>query len=265
MSPENPRTYLPANRHAAIVRILKEKGIVRVSELSGSLEVAEMTIRRDLEALEKKGLLERTHGGAVYSDRVSLEPLYSQKSRIRQEEKKAIGRLAASLIREGDTVFVNSGSTTLEFLRCLAVRGVKIITNNPWAPTEVRSDGVEVLLTGGELRRESFTLVGETAAQTVRGVFGTKAVIGVDGFSLRYGITTPVQAEAALNGLMIEQTHGEVIVIADSSKFGRVSNFLTAPISAVNTIVTDRGLDEQSREEFGRLGIRVLVAEEPAD
>ena len=174
MNPVGSRTYLPANRHAAIVRIIKEKGIVRVSELSSILKVAEMTIRRDLETLEKKGLLERTHGGAVYSDHVSLEPLYSQKSRIRQEEKRAIGKLAASLLREGDTVFVNSGSTTLEFLRCLSMRDVKVITNNPWAPTEVRSEGIEVLMTGGELRRESFTLVGEIAAQTVRGVFGTK-------------------------------------------------------------------------------------------
>ncbi len=258
---ELPQTFIPAKRHDTIVRLVKEKGVVRVTELSEVLRVTEMTIRRDLEVLEKKGLLERTHGGAVYSDRVSLEPLYAQKSGTRRAEKEAIGRLAASLVRDGETIFVNSGSTTLEFLRRLSGRGIKLITNNPWAPIEVRSEGVEVLLTGGELRRESFSLVGEIATGTVRGVFGTKAVIGVDGFSLRYGITTPVRAEAAINGLMIEQTHGEVIVIADSSKFGRVSNFLAAPISAVNTLITDPGLDEQAREDFGRMGIRILVAE----
>jgi len=258
---EFPQVFIPAKRHDAIARLVKEKGMVRVAELSEVLRVTEMTIRRDLEALEKKGLLERTHGGAVYSDRVSLEPLYAQKSGIRKAEKEAIGRLAASLIRDGDTIFVNSGSTTLEFLRRLTGRRIKLITNNPWAPAEVRSEGVEVLLTGGELRRESFSLVGEIATRTVRGAFGSKAVIGVDGFSLKYGITTPVQAEAALNGLMIEQTHGEVVVLADSSKFGKVSNFLSAPISAVNSIVTDPGLDEKAREDFGRMGIRILIAE----
>jgi len=258
---EVSKIFIPAKRHDAIARLVKEKGMVRVAELSEALRVTEMTIRRDLEALEKKGLLERTHGGAVYSDRVSLEPLYAQKSGIKRAEKEAIGRLAASLVREGDAILVNSGSTTLEFLRRLPALRFKLVTNNPWAPIEVRSEGAELLMTGGELRRESFSLVGEVAARTVRGAFGTKAFLGVDGFSLKYGITTPVQAEAALNGLMIEQTHGEVIVIADSSKFGRVSNFLAAPIEAVNTIVTDRGLDEQSREEFARIGIRVLVAD----
>jgi DeoR family fructose operon transcriptional repressor len=257
---------VPATRRAALYALARQKGIVSVAELAESLGVTEMTIRRDLEILEKKGLLERTHGGAIFNDRIGLEPMFGQKSSLHQEEKRRIGELAANLIEAGDTVFVNSGSTTIQFLEHLGVeKRVKIITNNPLAPLHVRSDLTELSLTGGDLRRESFTLVGEVAVSSVRKVFANKAVIGVDGFSIRYGLTNPIQAESWLNRLMIRHTHGEVILVADSSKLGRVANFRTAPISAVTTIVTDSGINQPSIEEFEMLGIKVLVAKvEPA-
>ncbi len=257
---EAPHSQLQARRHASIYERARRDGIVKVAELAEELGVADMTIRRDLEALERQGLVERIHGGAIVNDRVGLEPLYEQKSALRQAEKRAIGRLAATLIKEGDTVFVNSGSTTVQFIEHLDVAGVKIITNNPLVPIHARSEKLEIHLTGGELRRESLTLVGDTAQRAVRRVFANKAVIGVDGFSIRHGLTNPTQAEAWLNRLMIKMTHGEVILVADSSKVGKVANFLTAPISAVATIVTDEGMDARFVEEFQRMGIRVLLA-----
>lgn len=257
---ETGHNQIPANRQDSIYRLAKERRVVKVAELAELLGVTEMTIRRDLEALERKGLLERTHGGAVYNDRVGLELLYEQKSNLHQAEKEAIGKLAASLIEEGDTVFLNSGSTIIQVIQHLDTGRVKVITNNPLVPLNVRSDKLEVYITGGELRRESFTLVGETAMYSIRQVYANKAVIGIDGFSLRNGLTNTIQAESWLNRLMIHRTHGEVILVADSSKVGKVTNFLTSSISAVSTIVTDEGLDAQYVEEFGRIGIRVLRA-----
>lgn len=125
----------------------------------------------------------------------------------------------------------------------------------------VRSDKLNVLLTGGELRRESLTLVGESAVRAIRGIYANKAIIGVDGFSIRYGLTNPTQAESWINRLMIHNTHGEVILAADSSKFGRVANFKTAPMAVVTIIVTDTGMDPANIAEFERLGIRVLTAD----
>ncbi|MFA6507337.1 MAG: DeoR/GlpR family DNA-binding transcription regulator [Treponemataceae bacterium] len=250
---------LPAKRHAEIYELARRNGIVKVADLAESLGVTEMTIRRDLEVLERKGLVERIHGGAIINARVGLEPLYVQKSALHLAEKQAIGRLATTLIEDGDTVFVNSGSTTIQFLEQLDAR-VKVITNNPLAPLHVRSDKIDVLITGGELRRESLTLVGETAQHVVRQVFANKAVIGVDGFSIRHGLTNPTQAESYINRLMIKMTHGEVILVADSSKAGKVANFLTVPIKAVTTIVTDDRIDERLAEEFRKIGIRVLLA-----
>jgi DeoR/GlpR family transcriptional regulator of sugar metabolism len=255
------KNSIPAMRQKEIYSLLKEQGIVQVKELAECLKVTEMTIRRDIEALEYKGLAERTHGGAILNDRIKNEPPIAQKCRVRQKEKEAIGRLAASLIEHGDTVFVNSGTTTLQFLRSVDIDSVKVVTNNPWAPLEVRSENIEILVTGGELRRESFSLIGDSACQMVRQVFGTKAIIGVDGLSVKHGITNPIQAEANLNRLMIEQTHGEVIIVADSSKVGKISNFLTAPISAITALVTDSGIAPEYLEEFKCLGIKVYIAE----
>jgi DeoR family fructose operon transcriptional repressor len=261
-SSDASHNQIPANRHEAIYHLAKERHVVKVAELSELLGVTEMTIRRDLEAMERKGLLERTHGGAVYNDRIGLELLYDQKSTLRQAEKEAIGKMAASLIEEGDTVFLNSGSTTIQVIQHLDVGRVKVITNNPLVPLNVRSDKLEVYLTGGELRRESFTLVGETAMYAVRQVYANKAIIGIDGFSIRHGLTNTIQGESWLNRLMIHRTHGEVILVADSSKVGKVTNFLTSSISAISTLVTDAGLDAQYVEEFGRIGIKVLLASE---
>lgn len=253
-------SQMPGARQAEIYAMAQKKGVVKVAELSEMLGVTEMTIRRDLEVLERKGLVERAHGHAICNNHIGLEPVYAQKSALHQNEKIAIGKLAASVINKGDTVFVNSGSTTIQFLEHLDI-SAKIITNNPLAPIHVRSPQLEVILTGGELRRESLTLVGEFAIRSVRGIIANKAVVGVDGFSIRYGLTNPTQAESWVNRLMIRRTHGEVILVADSSKLGRVANFQTAPISAVNTIVTDSAMDPANIAEFKRIGIRVLIAE----
>lgn len=253
----------PQQRQAAIYALARQKGGVKVAELAESLNVTEMTIRRDLELLEGKGLIERIHGGAIYNDRIGLEPQFDQKSVLRQEEKRAIGALAATLVEEGDMVFVNSGSTTIEFLKQLDVPRVKVITNNPLAAIHARSESLNVILTGGELRRESFTLVGELAVKAIKGAYANKAVIGVDGFSIKYGLTNSTQAESWINRLMIMNTHGSVILVADSSKLGRVANFKTSPLSSVSLIVTDSGIDPANLEEFDRLGIKVLTASIP--
>ncbi len=250
----------PQQRQATIYSLARQKGVIRVAELSELLGVTEMTIRRDLELLEKKGLIERTHGGAIYNDKIGLEPQFAQKSALRQAEKRAIGQLAASLIEEGDTIFVNSGSTTIEFLKQLNTPRVKVITNNPLAPIHINSETLSVILTGGEMRRESFTLVGELAIKAIKSVYANKAIIGIDGFSIKYGITNSTQAESWINRLMIMNTHGAVILVADSSKLGRVANFKTAPMSAVSILVTDSGMDTANVAEFERLGIKVMIA-----
>jgi DeoR family fructose operon transcriptional repressor len=223
------------------------------------LKVSEITIRRDLDILEGKGVLERTHGGAISSRRVSTEPLYDQKNRVEMAEKIAIGRAAAALIESGDTVLINSGSTNLQVIRNIRAQDVRLITSNAGAVADPPA-GTEMVLIGGLYRPQSNSFVGAFAALTLERVYGSKAIIGVDGVSYKYGLTTPNHQEAEIGRLMIERTRGPVIVVADHTKIGVVSNFLTARIDEADILVTDSGFEEEYRDDLEKAGVQIIVA-----
>jgi DeoR/GlpR family transcriptional regulator of sugar metabolism len=253
-------SLIPARRRKIICNKIQNNGAVRIKDLSSSLKVASMTIRRDLEILEKQGIVERTYGGAIISNRMKFETLFKQKKEKNIIQKEEIGKIASTLIENSDTIFVNSGTTTLSFVRNIIAHDVKIITNNALVAMEDITDSTEIFLTGGILRKESYSLVGETAMRDVREVYAAKAIIGTDGISLKYGLTLSVRSEGELNALMINQTQGAVIVLADSSKFGNVSSFSFSSIKKITDIVTDDGLNSMVIEEFKKIGIRVHIA-----
>jgi len=253
--------YIPADRQKRIQRLLQEKGVVKVTDLSALLGVSEITIRRDLDTLERNGELERTHGGAVYNQRMRIEPRYAQKDSIHREEKEAIGRAAAKLVEAGDTLLINSGSTTKQVIRSLKISQARIITSNLGAVIEAQESEMELILIGGLLRSQSNSLVGSLATLSLQQVYGNKAFIGVDGLSVKYGLTTPILEEAEIAREMIRRTPGPVIVVADHSKLSVVSNFMTAPIDQVDMLVTDQGLNNELREELEKIGIKVIIAD----
>ncbi len=246
-------------RREAIFQYISDKGLASVTELSVLFSVTDMTIRRDLEALEKSGLVERTHGGAVPTSRGKFEPLFSQKSLLHRTQKDSIAVAAGRMVEDYDTVFINSGSTTLRIFKQIQAHNVKIITNNASFPLGGFSEDIEVIATGGIFRRESYTFIGDTAVATISGVYASKAFIGLDGFDLEHGMTTPVQSEASINRLMIDHTRGKVIVVADSSKIGRVSNFFVAPATAAQLLITDSGIHPDMVGRLEKAGISVLV------
>ncbi len=261
-------SLIPAERRRLIDDLARSQGIVKVADLSNRLGVSEITIRRDLETLEQEGVLERTHGGAIYSQRMRAEPLYTEKDRIHRREKQAIGRAAATLVEEGDTILINSGSTTLQVIRHLRLsgqRGVKIITSNMGKFPEAWDSDQELILIGGTFRQASNSLVGPLAVMALKQVNANKAFIGVDGVSARYGLTTPILQEAEIARLMIERTHGPVIVVADHSKVGVVADFVTVSADKMDVLVTDDGFDEGYRVELEELGVEIIIATtEPA-
>ena len=252
---------LPAERHRRIQEFLQEHRAARVSTLADVLGVSEVTIRRDFEELERRGLLERTHGGAIVAQRMAREPLYVEAASHHPVEKQRIGAAAARLATEGETVFLNGGTTTLEVVRHLGPH-VRVVTNHVGAAMELGDRDIELILVGGEYRFASNSCVGDLATRTLRGIFATRSFIGVEGLSLRSGLTTPALAEAELARVMIEQTHGQVVVVADSSKVGTVADFSIAPIEAVTILVTDPGLDDEFRKALTGLGVRVVVADD---
>jgi DeoR family fructose operon transcriptional repressor len=240
---------------------LREHRAARVSTLAELLGVSEVTIRRDLEDLERRELLERTHGGAILAQRMAREPPYVEAASLHPIEKQRIGAAAARLATEDDTVFLNGGTTTLEVARHLESH-VRVVTNHVGAALAAGDRGMDLILVGGEYRFASNSCVGELATRTLRGIFATRSFIGVEGISLRSGLTTPAIAEAEVARVMIEQTHGQVVVVADSSKVGTVADFSIAPIEAATILVTDSGLDDGYRAELIELGVQIVVAED---
>lgn len=255
------KPLIPAQRRERIQEYLAVHQIARTADLMGLLETSEATIRRDLEWLEAEGILERTHGGATVNQRLTAEPEYLQRVQKNPEEKRLIGELAASLINEGDIVFINSGTTTTQVIRNVrADAGISIFTNNLNAALEVGEAGFQHHLLGGEYQPVSKSSAGRFAIENVRQIYADKCIIGVDGISLKHGCTVPANAEAEVVRQMIERTKGKVIIVADNSKWGVVSNFQIASIDEIDMFITDERFDPSSIEELAAHSVETLIA-----
>ncbi len=255
------KSLIPAQRRERIQAYLTTHKIVATAELCELLEVSEATVRRDLEWLEEQGLIERTHGGAIFNERINLEQEYQQRALRSPEAKRRIGALAASLIKDGDIVFINSGTTTTQLIRQIPTHSdTTIITNNLAAALEIGEVGYELLLLGGSFQSRSNSVAGRFAINNLSQIYATKAFIGVDGISLKHGYTVPSNAEAEVVHLMLERTQGEVYVVADRSKWGVVSNFEIAPISRIRCLITDDGLDADARASLAIRAVDIMVA-----
>lgn len=257
------KSLIPAQRRERIQGILAANRIVSTAYLCELLGVSDATIRRDLEWLEEEGLIERTHGGAILSQRLNYEQAYQLRAQTATEEKIQIGALAASMIEDGDIIFINSGTTTTQVIRHIPVNAdVTVITNNLIAALEVGEVDYEIILVGGEFQPKSHSVAGRFAVNNLSQVYASKAFIGVDGISLKYGYTIPSNAEAEVVRLMLERTHGPVYVVADHNKWGVVSNFEIAPVHHIPRLITDRGFDPTARAALQARSVEIWLAGE---
>ena len=255
------KPLIPAQRRERIQEFLAIHQIARTADWMNLLETSEATVRRDLEWLEQKGILERTHGGAILNQRIIFEQEYQQRAQHFPEEKKLIGELAASLIEEGDIVFVNSGTTATQVLQHIRRDSrITIFTNNVNAALELGDAGFHYYLTGGEFQSRSNSLAGRFALDNLNMVFANKVILGVDGVSLKHGCTVPTNQEAEVVRKMIERTKGQVIVVADHSKWGAVSNFPVANISEIDKLVSDDGFGREAMKDLSEHAVEVLLA-----
>lgn len=243
---------IPVQRQRKILDFILAEETVQVSDLARRLSVSELTIRRDLEQLASKGLVIRSFGGASMVRTLSREPDYRTKASQFAGEKRAIGLKAAGLIDDGDTIFINSGSTTYEVIKAIleSDRKVTIVTNNlsicPLLSSEMKAT---VIFTGGVYRSMSHSVSGALSMPVLDEIYANKAFIGVDGFSPEQGLTTPIQEEALTTKRMIEHTSGKVYAVFTASKIGVVSNFKTVDASKINCLITD----EAGRRLLGSL------------
>jgi len=255
------KQLIPAQRREWIRKYLETHRVARNDDLSGRLDVSEATIRRDLEWLEARGFLERTHGGAILSRRMRLEPEYASSAQAHPEEKRLIGALAATLIEDGDIVFINSGTTCTQIFRHIrSGANITVVTNNVGAVLEAHKAEFEIVLLGGVFLPQSNSAGGCLATQSLRQVYASKAFIGVNGVSLKYGCTVPTVTEAEIVRLMIQRTRGPVAVMADHSKWGVVSNFEVATIDQIHRLVTDDQFDAAARADLVAHSVEVFIA-----
>lgn len=251
---------LPAERRRRILEEVERRGAVRTSELSELFSISPITIRHDLRELARKGLLVRTHGGAVSRGQSSLEFSHDEKALRNIEEKKRIAEKAAAMIADGSTVFLGPGSTTLQMIPHLYdKKDLTVITNSLNIAMELaRIPTLEVEVVGGVLRRVSFALVGPLAERCFEDFFVDQLFFGVHAVSLEHGLTEPDIGEAKLYKLMLRCAHRR-IVLADHSKFRKFAHAKIADLADINTIITDNLVDEGYIEAIRDLGVEVVV------
>jgi DeoR family transcriptional regulator of aga operon len=254
---------LKEERQQLILEAVQDSRRVTVIELSHRFGVSEVTIRRDLRELAEQGALRRAHGGAVAA--TPAPPELPVVHRIIQAEscKECIGRAAAALVADGESIFIGSGSTTAYVARYLVDReGLTVVTNALNIATELATAaGVTVVVTGGMMRASELSLVGHITEQALREVRVDKVIIGMRAISLEEGMTNDYLPEVMTDRTIIHMAP-ELILVADHTKFGTVASAYVAPVERITVLVTDPETDAQTLAHLQRMGIRVIVADQ---
>ncbi len=256
-------SLLAEERRFRIREILSRERTVTASELIRTLDVTAATIRRDLAALEKEGVLVRSHGGAVSrATSTNFQPSYEALGRSNRAEKQAIAREAERLILDGETVFLEGSTTVYELARRLLHRNrLTVITNSPPIVEELqRSQHVSVISTGGELQKDVFYLSGVWAQRALSEIRVDKAVLGVSAIDPSYGISTASQAEAQIKKMILKSARVS-IAVADHSKFGNQGFAYVGPITDIDILVTDSAADPQYLRPLREAGVELILAD----
>lgn len=253
---------LKEERQQRILEIARGNRQVTVADLSDRFDVSEVTIRRDLRDLAEQGVLRRAHGGAVVAVPAPPEPPVVQRMGRVESCKECIGRAAAALVADGDSVFIGSGSTTTYVARHLVERReLTVVTNALNVATELATaGGVTVVVTGGMMRASELSLIGHITEQALREVRVEKVILGMQAIDLEAGMTNDYLPEVMTDRTTIQMA-SELIVVADHTKFGKVASAYIAPVERVTTIVTDAGIDPEKVARLEAMGVQVIIAD----
>lgn len=258
------RKYSIEERRSRILNLLHTEGRVHVSDLVETFDVSEVSIRKDLAVLEERKLLVRVKGGAIvlhqsgdYDD-LSI----SHKQQLHAHEKQLIGQYAASLVRNGERIILDSGTTTMEIAKNLeGLSNLTVITNALDIAITLNSYGkFTVIVLGGTMRAVSHSTVGMISEYALKNIFCDKLFLGVDSISITDGLSTPSLEEASLNQAMIDSAN-EVIAVFDSSKFGRRTFAHIASLDKINTIITDSHISPDLKAYIEKTGITLHIVD----
>lgn len=245
-------------RQEKVLEMLKTKVSLKVCDLSTLFNVSDTTIRRDLQVMENKGLLARTHGGAVRTSEATYEASFLQKKDEMHDEKISIGKTAASMINDGDTIILDCGTTTLEIAKNITAVDLTVITNSIDIAEELSNKkNIDIIVTGGNLRTTTRAMVGHLTENALKQFRVDKVFIGANGISVDAGITTPNFIEAQTKKAMIN-SGSKIIVVADSSKFNVICISLICEARDVTSIVSSNDIPENIVNEFNNIGVQII-------
>ena len=252
-------------RHQFILSKLSKESFVNVLELCKELDVSSVTIRKDLKLLEDKSLLFRTHGGATLNNPYTVDRPVNEKEKLQSGEKTKIGAMAAQLIADNDSIIIASGTTVLALAKNMPPKlNVTVITASLQVAQElIKHPDIEIMQLGGILRKSSSSVTGPYAQKILTDFFCSKLFLGVDGIDLEFGLTTTSVMEAHLNRQMIDVSQ-KVIVLSDSTKFGKRGFGRICGLEEVDQIITDSGISEHFVNQLESRGIEVTIVYPPA-
>jgi DeoR family fructose operon transcriptional repressor len=247
-------------RRSKIIEYLHEHSRATVQELCKLCEVSESTVRRDLQDLEEDNLLKRTHGGALCLENVNFEPAFIEREDKFRYEKQLIAQRAIEFIQDGDTLVIDSGTTTVYLAKAIKkFSNLKVVTNSLIVAQELQGvSGIEVIIVGGTLRQNTLAMVGPLAEQSLSLLRVDKAFMATNGLDFTSGLTTPNILEAATKTKMITIAK-QVILLADHTKFGKVAFAKFADLSSIDVCIVDDKTSETMLEKMADLEIAVCV------
>lgn len=249
-------------RRHEIMQLALAEGRVSVPELAQSFGVSPVTIRADLNLMGRRGLLARVRGGAVASTRILQELSVLDKASDRADIKHKLAVRCCDFIADGDTVILDSGSTTAEIAKCMnRFKRLQVMTNGlNVAQNLAMIDGIDVMMTGGTLRKKSQSFFGRHAEESLSRYNFDKVILGVDGFDFVVGITTHFEQEASLNRRMCEAAK-QIIVVTDSSKFNRAGLHKIRGFGHIDILVTDSGIPDKFADGLQSRGVHLAIVE----
>jgi len=247
-------------RQRELARLLERIGRLSVVQMCEQFSVSGATARRDLEALSKRGLIQRVHGGAVLVRQAAPEEPILRRNHEQENEKERIGRATAALIQDGETVFLGSGTTVLQVAQHLVTRNITVITNSlPVINLMSEKENINLIALGGMLRVSELSFIGHITERDLSEVRADKVIIGIRAISLDQGLTNDYLPETLTDRAILDVGR-ENIIVADHTKCGVMSTAFVAPLTAINMLVTDNNTDTGFIQSLCLQGIKVIVA-----
>lgn len=275
MAPKQPQVISPASdspdpmqidglmaeeRRTQILMILRANGRVKVDELKRRFRTSAVTIRNDLNALDQKGLVQRSHGGAVSPDTILRESPVYERLRAQADEKRRIGAMAATFINDGETIILDSGTTTLEIARQIKNKqGLQVLTNGVNVAAELLdARGIQTFIAGGTVRGDSASIVGRSTEEMFDQFAADKVFLSAAGCDPDFGVSGANIEETMVNRAMLRIAR-EVILVSDATKFSKRSMSRIAAFSEIDTVISDSSLQPELQEKVRSYGCKLIL------